>query len=316
MYKMLMKSCNAFVEIDSDIDLYEIVKDKIDFIDFPEITIEKYNNNEKSKYIVKYMNSNERILQYEEHNVVIKYPIKEMEDGLTILFIAYPLLEVNRREKKSLTCHCAGVSINGKGILILGKEGAGKTTLAIELCRKYNAKLIGNDLCVIDYNYLNNLKLLGGTKYIFLRYESIKRNIPELLKKFDLQENDKKIDTWTLKKKFFSKDLGIQVEKNEVSIDSIFIVHIDQEKDFFCKETNSLADILYINENFSRYIRNTCTTMINNNNIIGYIPSLDSKEFYMQRKELINYLFNNKKIKYLSGNIDDVSKYIINGGKK
>lgn len=56
--------------------------------------------------------------------------------------------------------------------------------------------------------------------------------------------------------------------------------------------------------------------MINNNNIIGYIPSLDSKEFYMQRKELINYLFNNKKIKYLSGNIDDVSKYIINGGKK
>lgn len=116
------------------------------------------------------------------------------------------------------------------------KNVAGKTTLAIELCRKYNAKLIGNDLCVIDYNYLNNLKLLGGTKYIFLRYESIKRNIPELLKKFDLQENDKKIDTWTLKKKFFSKDLGIQVEKNEVSIDSIFIVHIDQEKDFFVKK--------------------------------------------------------------------------------
>src|SRR5699024_12392331 len=134
----------------------------------------------------------------------------------------------------------------------------------IELCRKYNAKLIGNDLCVIDYNYLNDLRLLGGTKYIFLRYESIKRNIPELIKKFDMQENDKKIDTWTFKKKIFPKDLGIQVQKNEVRIDSIFIVHIDQEKDFFCKETNSLADILYINENFSRYIRNTCTTMINN----------------------------------------------------
>ena len=316
MYKMLMKSCGSFVEIDSDIDLYEMVKDKIDFIDFPEITIEKYNNNEKSKYIVKYMNSNERILQYEEHKVLIKYPIKEMKDGLTILFMAYPLLEVNRREKKSLTCHCAGVSINGKGILILGKEGAGKTTLAIELCRKYNAKLIGNDLCVIDYNYLNNLRLLGGTKYIFLRYESIKRNIPELIKKFDLQENDKKIDTWIFKKKIFPKDLGIQVQKNEVRIDSIFIVHIDQEKDFFCKETNSLADILYINENFSRYIRNTCTTMINDNNIINYIPSLDNKEFYTERAELINYLFNNKKIKYLSGNIEEVSKYIINGGKR
>ena len=114
IYKMLMKSCNAFVEIDSDIDLYEIVKDKIDFIDFPEITIEKYNNKEKSKYTVEYTNNNDRILRYEKHKVVIKYPIKEMKDGLTILFMAYPLLEVNRRENKSLTCHCAGVSINGK----------------------------------------------------------------------------------------------------------------------------------------------------------------------------------------------------------
>ena len=152
MYKMLMKSCGSFVEIDSDINLYETVKDKIDFIDFPEINIEKYNNNEKSKYIVEYMNSNERILQYKENKTIIKYPIEEMADGLTVLFMAYPLLEVNRRKKKNLTCHCAGVSINEKGILILGKEGSGKTTLAIELCRKYNAKLIGNDLCVIDYN--------------------------------------------------------------------------------------------------------------------------------------------------------------------
>ncbi len=314
MYKMLMKSCGSFVEIDSDIDLYEMFKDKIDFIDFPEITIERCNNNEKSKYIVEYMNSDERILQYKENKTIIKYPIKEMSDGLTILFMAYPLLEVNRRKNKSLTCHCAGVSINGKGILILGKEGSGKTTLAIELCRKYNAKLIGNDLCVIDYNQLNNLKLLGGTKYIFLRYESIKRNIPDLLKKFDLQDNDKKIDTWTFKKKVFPKDLGIQVQKDEVDIDSIYIVHIDQEKDFFCKEANSLANILYLNENFSRYIRNTCTTMIKDNNIINYIPSLDTRKFYDERAKLINYLFNNKKIEYLSGSIEDVSKYIINGG--
>ena len=314
MYKMLMKSCGLFVEIDSDIDLYEMVKDKIDFIDFPEINIEKYNNNEKSKYIVEYMNSDERILQYKEKKTIIKYPIEEMADGLTVLFMAYPLLEVNRRKKKNLTCHCAGVSINGKGILILGKEGSGKTTLAIELCRKYNAKLIGNDLCVIDYNNLNNLKLLGGTKYIFLRYESIKRNIPDLLKKFDLQDNDKKIDTWTFKKKVFPEDIEIQVQKDEVDIDSIFIVHIDQEKEFFCKEANSLANILYLNENFSRYIRNTCTAMLKDNNIINYIPSLDNKEFFDERSELINYLFNNKKIKYLSGSIEDVSNYIINGG--
>lgn len=316
MYKMLMRSCNSYVEIESDVDLYEMLKDKIDFIDFPEIHLEKCENNVNCKYKVKYINDNEKILDFKEYSVLIKYPIEEMENGLTVLFIAYPILEVNRRENKSLTCHCASVSINGKGILILGKEGAGKTTLALELCRKYNAKLIGNDLCVIDYNNLDNLKLLGGTKYIFLRYESIKRNIPELLKNFNILENENKFDTWTYKKKIFPKDLDIKTESNIVSIDKIFMVHIDQEKPFFCKNANSLTDILYINENFSRYIRNTCTALINKNNIIDYIPSLDNRDFYLQRKELINYLFDNEKIEYLSGNLLEVSKYIIDERKK
>ena len=54
--------------------------------------------------------------------------------------------------------------------------------------------------------------------------------------------------------------------------------------------------------------------MIKDNNIINYIPSLDTRKFYDERAKLINYLFNNKKIEYLSGSIEDVSKYIINGG--
>ena len=313
-YKMIMESCGSSVEIESNVDLYELTKDRINFIDFPEINLKKYKDDINLEYKVKYVDGDKRILEFNDKSVYINYPLNEMDNGLNVLFMAYPILEVCKRKNKTLTCHCAGISINGKGILILGKEGAGKTTLALELCRKYNAKLIGNDLCVIDYNQLDNLKLLGGTKYIFLRYESIKRNIPELLKQFESKE-DKEIDSWINKKKIFPKDIGIDIEHNIVDIEKIFIVHIDQEKKLFHKNSDSLADLLYLNENFSRYIRNTCTTMINKNNIIDYIPSLDSKEFYTERKEMINYLLNNKKIEYISGNKEDVCKYIISGGK-
>lgn len=316
MYKMLMTSCGSTVEIESDINLYNMVKKYIAFIDLPEVSLKECKHNINCKYKVRYRNNNKRVLEFRENSVLIHYPIEEMENGLSILFMAYPLIEAGRRKKKNLTCHSASVSIDGKGILILGKEGAGKTTLAIELCKKFDAKLIGNDLCVLDYSDLNRLRILGGTKYIFLRYESIKRNMPELLKTFKILQNKDISDTWIYKEKVLPIDIGVKIENNIVDIEKIYIVHIDQEKSFFCKVADSLTDILYINENFSRYIRNTCTTMISKNKVLDYVPSLDNKNFYLERKKLINYLFDNKKIQYVSGNILDVSKYIFNGGKK
>lgn len=315
MYKMLVSSCGCSVEIEANVNLYNMLNNKIDFIDFPQIVLEKFYKNKDIKYKVKYTNCNNRTLKYKNNKLIIQYPIDEMDNGMTILFMLYPLLEQNRRENKSLTCHAAAISLNGEGIILLGKEGAGKTTLAIELCKKYGAKIIGNDLCVIDYKELDNIKILGGTQYFFLRYESIKRNIPQLLEKFKEKNSKKDIDTWMLKKKFYPKELEINIESEITNVKKFYIVHIDQDKELFHKDARTLANILYLNENFSRYIRNTCTTMIYESNLIGYIPSLDNKKFAMERNELINYLFENKKIEYISGNISEVSKYIAKGGK-
>lgn len=314
MYQMLVSSCGSLVEIESNVNLYNMLKKKIDFIDFPKIELKEVYDNINIEYKVEYTDCNNRILEYKDNLLIIQYPLAEMENGMTILFMLYPLLELNRRNNKSLTCHAAAISLNGNGIVLLGKEGAGKTTLAIELCQKYGAKLIGNDLCVIDYKELDNIKILGGTQYFFLRYESIKRNIPQLLEKFDEDNLKENIDTWIFKKKFYPKELKINIEKEATNVNKFYIVHIDQEKKIFRKEARTLANILYLNENFSRYIRNTCTTMINKNKIIDYIPSLDNKKFTMERNELINYLFDNNKIEYVSGNISDVSNYIIKGG--
>ena len=136
------------------------------------------------------------------------------------------------------------------------------------------------------------------------------------MNKFNVENVKKDIDTWTLKKKFYPKELEIDIEKKIIEANKFYIVHIDNEKKLFCRDARTLNNILYLNENFSRYIRNTCTTMINNGKIIDCIPSLDNKKFASERNELINYLFKTNKIEYVSGNISDVSNYIAKGGKK
>lgn len=65
------------------------------------------------------------------------------------------------------------------GDVFLIRPSSGKTTLSLDLCDKYNYSLIGNDRNVIGFNSDEEFVAFDGTKFVFLRYEPIKRNIPE-----------------------------------------------------------------------------------------------------------------------------------------
>ena len=216
-------------------------------------------------------------------------------------------MEKQRAEKHSLTAHSACVDFDGNGVLILGKEGSGKTTTAINLCQKYGASLVANDLSIISYADKNNTMVLEGTKYFFLRKESIKRNLPKLLEKF----GENKIDSWLNKVKVMPEDISIRT-KSQTNIKRVFIVHIDNSQEtMYVSDGATLVNKLYLNENFHRYIRNACTTFLDADyNMSGYVPSFDSEQFYIERVELINHIFKDLKFEYVSGNIKDVSKYI------
>ncbi len=307
MQTVTITSCGTTIVIESNIDLYESIKSQIPYADFPELEIQK-GRAEDCEYLVKYANSNYIELTYREREVLFRCPFEKTENGMVILYVTYPLLEKKRRNNKALTFHGAAVGINNNGILLLGKEGAGKTTLALQLCEKHHAELIGNDLCVLDYQDVNNLYLLGGTKFIHLRYESIKRNIPGFLFYFDGVGTK---DNWTCKKKVMPEDLGINTIHSPIKVSKIYIVHIDQNYSFYHTSAYNINNVLYLNENFSRYIKNSCTALIVDKKIIGYIPSLDTYEDFKNRSILINAMFQSK-IEYISGNLNEVAEYIYN----
>lgn len=308
MYVMTIKSIDSEVTIYSDIYIYNDLEKCVEqMVELPEIELIE-NPRKVSEYCIKCSNSSENKTMFDDNIIYFFYSTENEEIASILLYLAYPLIEKQNSIKHKLTCHAAAVKINEKSVLLLGKEGAGKTSLALYLCRKYNAELIANDLCIVNYNNINEPVVEGGTKFLYLRYESIKRNYPELLGTVFKESNK---DTWINKRKVDPELLGVCATSQSSIIKEIFLIHIDSsQKDIYVNDANNLTNKLYVNENFSRYIRNTCTASIINGDIMGYIPSLDNKEFFSQRKEFINQIFNKNNVKYISGNLKDVGKYI------
>ena len=160
-------------------------------------------------------------------------------------------MEKQRAEKSMITIHSACVEKDDSGILLLGRAGSGKTTTAIDLCTKYDYSLIGNDRNIIGLNQNNEVICYDGTKFLFLRYESMKRNMPYYLKYFPSNDTD----SWLRKVKVLPSDIGISCSNNK-KIDKAYIVHIDNnQKELFRSNGDTPSNRLYLNELCSMYIR-------------------------------------------------------------
>lgn len=264
----------------------------------------------ESVYRVVYRNSTEALLEFGKRSVDVHFPWNQMRNGETVLYLGYPLVELQRQQRSSLTAHAACVEINGRAVLLLGKEGAGKTTLALELCLRHSARLIANDLAVIGLAG-EDLVALGGTKFFFLRYESIRRSQPQLLPFFPKST----VDPWLHKTKIQPEDLEIEVQQTNRPIVRAFMVHVDENQgEVYSDAANNLVTRLYLNENFSRYIRSTCTVMLGNDSydLMGYIPSLDSKRLFEMRKSIIAAVLGQADLRYVSGDSKSLADHIAN----
>ena len=306
IYKCSIESDGIELNFDSDIDLFPMFESSGFTCFVPDMNVSR--GTAPTPFSVKYRNSAETTIKFHRHAVDVRFPWDQMREGETILYLGYPFVELQWQQQFSLTTHAACVELDGVALLLLGKEGAGKTTLALQLCRQYGASLIANDLTVIGKRK-NRLTALGGTKFFFLRYESIRRNLPELLPLFT--EPNK--DPWLRKAKVPPEILGITTLGAPMPVHRAYMVHVDEtQREIFTDSADNLVTKLYLNENFSRYIRSTCTVMLGGKNydFMGYIPSLDAETYYEMRTELIQQVMRQAEIQYISGPLDLVSEHI------
>lgn len=303
-YQCSIVSAGEGVDFYSEFDLYSafnqpsILADHLDFL-----VLHKPTN---SGYKLFFCDSDENLINYSGHECLVRYSWIMMNKGETLLYAAYPLFEDQRQSKNWLTAYSAAVSVNNNGILLLGKSGAGKTSVAIDLCQRYGAELIGNDLTVLGCRN-ERLVVKAGTKFLFLRYESVKKSLPDLINIFPKTP----IEPWLYKIKVKPECIGINIRMSPVNINQVYTVHVDESFDSLYVQTEqNLAAKLFLVENFSRYIKGSCLNILGGENFeqLGFIPSYDNKHHFLFRSKLVDMVL--AKTKYISGPLNLVTDYI------
>ena len=193
--------------------------------------------------------------------------------------------------------------------MLFGKEGAGKTSTALGLCKWHGGSLVGNDLVQLGYDSgRKKITAQGGTKYFHLRYESIRRNLPEYLTLFPPMRTD----PWLHKVFRMPDELGIPVQTAPTDVSRSYLIHVDDTlQGLFVRPADNVVTRLYLNENLSRYIRGTSIALFGEElAYLGYVPSLDTEELFEKRRALIEHLLRNPPMMYVSGPLKDVAEYI------
>ena len=232
-------------------------------------------------------------------------------DGQAVAWVGYWLMEQQRQEKSFFTIHSSALTINSKGILLLGQSGAGKTSLMLDLCKKYPSTVVSNDLTVVKHDTgSRRLVLVDGTKEIRLRLASVDRNFPTLRPLFP-----KNIaSAWESKVVVSPEDIGFKSEEGQPELHSIFEVYLDSKgTDDLLIRQEGLIPIKYrLYEDMSRIIRGSAISVFDSNRrFLGYMPSLDSDETHSKRVACIEEMVNNIGIVSVSGGkINEVSEAI------
>lgn len=311
MYTLYLETCGAGIGYISDIPLDNFFE-RISNLEVPGIKTSSIIPSNCSHFVY-YKNNLKNTFYCDENNIYINYDKDSITDS-SIIRIGLVLLEKALGEKKKLILHSACVSYNDSAILLLGRSGSGKTSLALNLCDNYGYKLMSNDRTIIGINDENKICCFEGTKYFTLRYSSIFKNCPKYLRYFE----DSTIDPWLNKKVVSLEQIGIAAESRVLEVQKSFLLHIDNDQELLYNMSgNNLTNRLFLNEFFQMGIRGMYSTFLDKDfNYIGYMPSLDNEELYSFRVQMMNSLLQDDFLEYISGNLSDVSNYVFKKRKK
>ena len=109
------------------------------------LSIDKY----KSSYIFRFPNIADFLLSGEKQMIFCNPNSKISKNTVRHLFINH-IVPLYLASKGHFVTHSSAVSINGKGVVFLGKSRAGKSTLASIFC-KNGYKLITDDFLFLIY---------------------------------------------------------------------------------------------------------------------------------------------------------------------
>lgn len=313
MEKFCIGVSGAKVRYISDIPILNYFIKNNDFMEFYDAKV--IEDNSDIEYTVEYHDTKDvsNPVEVIGNRMIINYP-KEMLTESIILYMGFHFLEKQFGEMGMCSCHSACVAKNGKATLLVGEAGAGKTSLAVNLCNNYGYSMISNDMTLIGKED-DTIYAYGGTKFINLRLLSVQSNMPFLLYLF---ENSNK-DAWTNKISLMARDIDLKEEYEKMPIENVLFVHVDNRDRFKQSNGDSWRNNFLLYQNTSSHIRGSAATFIDKKGYpIGFIPPFETKETYDKRKDLLNTINALDNYYYVSGSLEEIIDMInkLNGVEK
>ncbi|MET9255184.1 hypothetical protein [Streptomyces sp. NPDC003717] len=251
-------------------------------------------------------------LSWDEAGARLRAPWRDTADGAVLGYLAAVLMERDRQRRGYFSMHAAAASLDGRGVLLLGKEGAGKTSVLSRLCRHHGARLIGNDLTVLG-GRAPRCELVAGTRFLFLRQASVDRSMADLDLPLPRRAG---LDPWRTKWRVEPAEVSIDVDTRPRPVERVHLVHVDESQpDLRTGRADDTATLLHLHENAARYIRGTATHALHGapQRPLGYIPSLDTAGLYHHRAAVLAHLAHEVGIEYVSGPATAVAAHVARG---
>lgn len=225
----------------------------------------------------------------------------DFADGQAFAYIGFWMTEALRQKESTFTLHASSVAIDGKGVLLIGDGGSGKTAIALGISKKYDSEFISNDLSIVKhYKDSKAAFLLESSKIVRLRLTTVKLNFPELLDMF----NGCSQSAWTTKIPVNLDILRLKTTSEPRLLNTAISVHLDSNPNepVAFKKVSNIETQFALYENLSRIVRGSAISVFGkDNNILGYMPSLDTQELHQNRVDFINHLVKNVGIWNVSG---------------
>lgn len=223
------------------------------------------------------------------------------KDGQSIAWLSFWLMEAQRQADSSFTMHSSALRLDNKGILLLGHSGSGKTSLMLDLCRRYGGEVISNDLTVVSHDkHKDHMALIDGTKEIRLRLTSVSRNFPDLEHLFP----DEEISPWENKIVVIPEEIGIKSATSKQELNAIFEVHLDTSNDsnLLVQRLRGIEIKYRLYEDMSRIVRASAISIFSDTeDFLGYVPPLETKEIHDNRVRCIACMTKEIGVVSLSG---------------
>lgn len=238
--------------------------------------------------------------------------ISTNEDELNIRDINV-LLSTILSKKLNLTgksfLHCSAVEKENGASVMIGDPGAGKTSLAVYLCRYFDYNLICNDHAIVGIENENIPYFYSGTLRTALRPGAVNLVAPELLNNIPSKMLD---NPWKVQfelNKYFD-DLGIKIG-NATFIKNIFFVNVNEKIPSHCKKfdfnKSYNRELLKIYDFLGEFTRSNGKFLFGINRIF---PNFDNEETDSYRQNLVTCLVEKINIYEISGNIQYVASKI------